>query len=373
MNVNLNIAVLPGDGIGPEVTNQSVRVLDTIAKKHGHVFNFSYGEIGASAIDKTGEPFPKATLDLCLKSDAVLFGAVGEPQYDKNPESKIRPAQGLLKMRKELGLFANIRPVKTYAHLHHLSPLKSNRLEGVDILLFRELTGGIYFGSKELSNDGNTASDTCIYTRDEISRIAHLAFKQALKRKRKLTLIDKANVLETSRLWRKTVAEIGNKYKDVELTYMYIDNAALQFIMNPQQFDVVLTENMFGDILSDESSALAGSLGLLPSVSIGEGPTLFEPIHGSYPEGKGKDIANPIGSILSAALLLEHFGMQDEANSVKAAVEWTIENSFLTKDLDPVNFYFTSTIGELVCDFLMNRTEVAIHRENIQIRKSTII
>ena len=373
MIVNLNIAVLPGDGIGPEVTNQSIRVLDTIAKKHKHVFNFNYGEIGAGAINKTGEAFPKSTLDLCLKSDAVIFGAVGEPQYDNDPHSKIRPEQGLFNMRKALGLFANIRPVKAYNHLHHLSPLKSDRLMDADIMIIRELTGGIYYGKKETSADGKTAYDICDYSRDEIARVTHVAFKYALRRKKKLTLIDKANVMETSRLWRKTVGEIATKYPDVQLEFMYIDNAALQLINNPKQFDVILTENLFGDILSDESSALAGSLGLLPSVSIGAGPTLFEPIHGSYTEAKGKDIANPIGSILSAAMLLEHFGMQDEATSVKNAVEWTIENGFVTKDLDPVNFYFTSTIGELICDHLMNRTEVALHRENIQIRKSTII
>ena len=373
MIVNLNIAVLPGDGIGPEVIYQTTRVLDTIARKYGHVFNFEFGDIGAASIEKYGEPLTKEVLDSCLKSDAILFGAVGEPQYDQNPNAEIRPEQGLFKLRKSLGLFANIRPVKAYPSLHYLSPLKPKILENVDIMLLRELTGGIYFGKKELSSDKKEASDVCIYNTDEINRVTHIAFKYALQRKRKLTVVDKANVMETSRLWRKTVGEIALTYPEVQLEFMYIDNAAIQLITNPKQFDVILTENLFGDILSDESSALAGSLGLLPSASFGEGPPLFEPIHGSYNDAKGKDLANPIGAILSAAMLLSHFGLTDEADHVRDAIAWTIENGFVTKDLDPVNFYFTSTIGELICDHIMNKSNVSLHKENIQIRKSTII
>ncbi|MEY3059034.1 MAG: 3-isopropylmalate dehydrogenase [Bacteroidota bacterium] len=373
MIVNLHIAVLAGDGIGPEVTHQAIRVLDTIAKKYGHVFNFEFGEIGAASIEKFGEPLTRETLDHCLKSDAILFGAVGEPQYDMNPDAAVRPEQGLFKLRKSLGLFANIRPVKAYSTLQYLSPLKSTYLEGVDIMLLRELTGGIYFGKKEWSADKQEASDLCIYNRNEIARVAQIAFKYALQRRKKLTVVDKANVLETSKLWRKTVSQMAADFPDVQLEFMYIDNAALRLITHPKDFDVILTENLFGDILSDESSALAGSLGLLPSASYGEGPPLFEPIHGSYNEAKGKDLANPIGTILSAAMMLDHFGLSEESNQVRDAVGWTIENGFVTKDLDPVNFYFTSTIGEMVCDYIMNKTNVAIHKENIQIRKSTII
>jgi 3-isopropylmalate dehydrogenase len=284
----------------------------------------------------------------------------------------VRPEQGLLRIRKALGLFANIRPVKTYPSLYHLSPLKASALEGVDVVIFRELTGGIYFGKKELSADGQQAIDECTYTRAEIERVSELAFQFAGNRRKKLTLVDKANVLETSRLWRKCVQEMSAKYPDIQVDYMFVDNAAMQLIINPKQFDVILTENMFGDIISDEASVLAGSLGLLPSASIG-GKALFEPIHGSYPQAAGKDIANPLGSILSVALMLEYFGLHTEANAVKAAVNWTLENGFVTKDIDPVNFYFTSTIGELIADHIINKIPEGINQANIELRKSTII
>lgn len=369
----LTIAVLPGDGIGPEVIHQSLRVLDTVAKKFGHHFEYRFGQIGATAIRSTGSPFPSETLELCKTSDAILFGAVGDPSFDNDPSAKVRPEQGLLSMRKELGLFANIRPVQTYPALHHLSPLKSNRLKNTDLIIYRELTGGIYFGEKKSSADGQWALDTCTYSVDEINRIGRLAFSHALQRKKRLCLIDKANVLETSRLWRKTITELSLEYPEVQTEYMFVDNAAMQLILHPAQFDVILTENMFGDILSDEASVLAGSLGLLPSASIGTGPSLFEPIHGSYPQAAGKDIANPIGSILSTAMLLESLGLMEEAQSIKEAVDWSIQNGFVTKDIDPVNFYFTSTIGELLCDYMTNRVDEAVHKANIQIRKSTII
>ncbi len=368
-----NIVVIQGDGIGPEVTRQSVKVMNAIAGHFGHEFTYNYQLMGAIAIDKTGNPLPDATIEACLQSDAVLFGAIGDPKYDNDPTAKVRPEQGLLKLRKTLQLFANIRPVSTYTSLHHLSPLKSKNLEGVDIVIVRELTGGIYFGEKKLNEEQTKASDNCVYTREEIERVSRLAFKYAQKRRKKLTLVDKANVLETSRLWRKVVREMTSSYPDVTVDYMFVDNAAMQIILNPVQFDVILTENMFGDIISDEASVLSGSLGLLPSASVGKGAALFEPIHGSYPQAAGKDIANPLGSILSVAMLLQHLEMNDEAALVKEAVEWTLQNGFVTKDIDPVNFYFTSTLGELICDYVSGKIPGSVKKENIELRKSTII
>jgi 3-isopropylmalate dehydrogenase len=302
-----------------------------------------------------------------------LFGAIGHPKYDNDPTAKVRPEQGLLKLRKSLQLYANIRPVTTYLSLHHLSPLKSKNIKDVDFVIYRELTGGIYFGKKELSEDGTQASDDCVYSTEEIERIAHLAFQAAQQHKKHLTLVDKANVLETSRLWRKVVQDMSAQYPDVTVDYMFVDNAAMQIILNPKQFDVILTENMFGDIISDEASVISGSLGLLPSASIGKSAALFEPIHGSYPQAAGKDIANPMGSILSAAMLLDHLKMNQEAALVRQAVEWTLVNGFVTKDIDPVNFYFTSTLGELICDYISGNVPGSGKRENIELRKSTII
>src|ERR1700750_1397743 len=370
-----NITVIEGDGIGPEVTRQSVKVLNAIAEQCSHTFHYTYHLMGAVAIDKTGSPLPDETIESCLNSDAVLFGAIGHPKYDNDPTAKVRPEQGLLKLRKSLQLFGNIRPINTYASLQHLSPLKKEKLEGVDFIIFRELTGGIYFGKKELSADGTQASDDCVYTKEEIERVTHLAFHFAQKpeRRKKLTLVDKANVLETSRLWRKVVQEIAGSYPDVKVDFLFVDNAAMQIILNPKQFDVVLTENMFGDIISDEASVISGSLGLLPSASIGKGAALFEPIHGSYPQAAGKDIANPLGSILSAAMLLEHFGLNAEAAKVREAANWTLQNGFVTKDIDPINFYFTSTIGELISDYVSGKIPGDIHKGNIELRKSTII
>jgi len=371
-----NIAVIEGDGIGPEVTRQSVKVLNAIAEAFQHEFKYTYCLMGADAIDKTGTPLPDETIAICLNSDAILFGAIGHPKYDNDPTAKVRPEQGLLKLRKSLQLYANIRPITTYSSLHHLSPLKSKNIEGVDFIIFRELTGGIYFGEKTLNAEKTQASDNCIYTRDEIERIARLAFQFAQKpeRRKKLTLVDKANVLETSRLWRKVVQELAPQYPDVAVDYMFVDNAAMQIIVNPRQFDVILTENMFGDIISDEASVISGSLGLLPSASIGTGGlALFEPIHGSYPQAAGKDIANPVGSILSAAMMLEFLGMTEEAGLVREAVNWTLQYSFVTKDIDPLNFYFTSTIGELISDYVSGKISGSVKRENIELRKSTII
>jgi len=371
--MNKNIAIILGDGIGPEVTIQSMKILDAIAQQSGHNFKYTYCLMGADAIDKTGNPLPDKTIEVCLKSDAILFGAIGHPKYDNDPNAKVRPEQGLLRLRKALQLYANIRPVSTYPSLHHLSPLKSKQLEGVDFIIYRELTGGIYFGKKELSEDGTQAIDECTYTVSEIERITHLAFQHAQKRRKKLTLVDKANVLETSRLWRKVVQRLAGEYNDVAVDYMFVDNAAMQIILNPKQFDIVLTENMFGDIISDEASVISGSLGLLPSASIGAGSALFEPIHGSYPQAAGKDIANPIGSILSAALMLDHFGLNNEATLIRNAVEWTLINGFVSRDIDTVNNYSTSTIGDLIRDFIENRLPSIINKDNVSLSKSTII
>lgn len=368
-----NIAVILGDGIGPEVTQQSLKVLDAVAERFKHEFHYSFVLMGAAAIDKTGNPLPDATIETCLNSDAILFGTIGDPKYDNDPTAKVRPEQGLLRLRKTLQLFANIRPVTTYRSLHHLAPVKASLLEDVDLLIFRELTGGIYFGNKQMNDDNTFASDDCAYSKEEIERISNLAFKYAQKRRKKLTLVDKANVLETSRLWRKVVKDLSAAYPDVAVDFMYIDNAVMQLVINPKQFDVILADNMFGDILSDEASVLSGSIGLLPSASIGNGSAMFEPVHGSYPQAAGKDIANPLGSILSVALMLDYFGMKDEAQVLRDAVDWTLMHLFVTKDIDPINFYFTSTIGDLISDYINGRISGEINKENVELRKSTII
>lgn len=372
-SMNKKITVIKGDGIGPEVTNQSLKVLNAVAQRFDHSFEFEECLIGAVAIESTGNPLPDETIESCLRSDAVLFGAIGHPKYDNDPTAKVRPEQGLLKLRKSLQLYANIRPIAVYQSLYHLSPIKSKILDGVDFIIFRELTGGIYFGKKELSEDKNTALDECTYSVHEIERIAKMAFEFAKNRRNKLTLVDKANVLETSRLWRRVVKEMAGQYLNVTVDYMFVDNAAMQIILNPKQFDVILTENMFGDIISDEASVLSGSLGLLPSASVGTGTALFEPIHGSYPQAAGKDIANPIGSILSTAMMLEFLQMYDEASIVRGAVNWALQNRFVTKDIDPVNFYFTSTIGDLIADIISNKITGEVNQQNIELRKSTII
>lgn len=368
-----SIAVINGDGIGPEVTAQAIKVLNAVGERFQHRFHYRHGLMGAAAIDKTGSPLPEATLELCLNSDAILFGAIGHPKFDNDPSSRVRPEQGLLQLRKSLQLYANIRPVNTYPSLHHLSPLKHDRLEGVDFVIYRELTGGIYFGKKELAEDGSEASDQCIYTRAEIERIAHLAFDAARQRRKKLTLVDKAHVLETSRLWRKTVQDVAAAYPDIEVNYLFVDNAAMQIIVNPRQFDVLLTENMFGDILSDVASVIAGSVGMLPSASIGTHTALFEPIHGSFPFAAGKDIANPVGSILSVAMLLDYLRLYEEAASVRTAVQWALDTKFVTKDIDPINYYFTSTVGDLISDFVAGRVPNDINQINVELRKSTLI
>ena len=351
------IAVLPGDGIGPEVTAQAIKVLQAVADLYGHDFAFEEGLIGAAAIDATGNPFPEATETLCRQADAILFGAIGDPKYDNDPSAKVRPEQGLLRMRKNLGLFANIRPVTTYEALASISPLKDEIIRGVDFVVFRELTGGIYFGEpRGRSEDGQAAFDSCVYAGYEIERIARLAFAAAQKRSGRLTLVDKANVLATSRLWREKVTALAADYPDVTLDFMFVDNAAMQIIQNPAGFDVVLTENMFGDILTDEASVISGSLGLLPSASVGSGVGLFEPIHGSYPQVAGQNRANPVGAILSAAMLLEYaFDLHQEAAAVRAAVTVAINQGYSTEDLNKTGGYGTREVGDKIVELIKTK------------------
>jgi 3-isopropylmalate dehydrogenase len=358
------IAVLPGDGIGPEVTQQAVKALKAVAEIYGHDFEFEEGLIGAVAIDATGDPFPQATEELCKSSDAILFGAIGDPKYDNDPSAKVRPEQGLLRMRKELGLFGNIRPLTTYDALADISPLKNHVIQGVDFVVFRELTGGIYFGEpRGRTENGETAFDTCVYSKFEVRRIAKLAFEAAMQRAKRLTLVDKANVLASSRLWRETVTEMAEDYPQVELDFMFVDNAAMKIIQNPAFFDVVLTENMFGDILTDEASVISGSLGLSPSASVGSGIGLFEPIHGSYPQVAGQNKANPVGAILSAAMLLNYaFDMTEEAKLIEEAVAKSIGEGYCTEDLIPISIgtergYTTSEVGDYIISQLKVKTE----------------
>ncbi|MDQ1096199.1 3-isopropylmalate dehydrogenase [Chryseobacterium camelliae] len=346
------IAVLPGDGIGPEVVAESIKILDAIGEAFQYTFKYQYGLMGADAIYKTGNPLPDETLAICRESDAVLFGAIGDPAFDNNPDAKVRPEQGLLKLRKELGLFANIRPLKTYASLIEKSPLKKEIIEGTDIQIFRELVSGIYFGEKFTEENGAYAYDVCRYSREDILPITHMAFKEAQRRRKKLTLIDKANVLDTSRLWRKIVQEAAAEYPDVQLDYMFVDNAAMQLILNPKQFDVILTENMFGDIISDEASVIGGSIGLLPSASVGKENALFEPIHGSYPQAKGKGIANPIASILSTAMMLDYLQLDQAADKLRESVEHAIENRYVTVDLKAEQPCSTTEVGSFIADYI---------------------
>lgn len=356
-----NIALLPGDGIGPEVIAQARKVLDTVATTFGHTFSYTEGLIGAAAIDATGNPFPPETLKTLQQADAILFGALGDPKYDNDPRAKVRPEQGLLAMRKALGLYANVRPVMSYPILHEASPLKSHIIEGIDFVIYRELTGGIYFGQpRGRSESGDTAFDSCVYTREEITRIARRAFDAARLRRKRVTLVDKANVLATSRLWRETVtAFAAAHYPDVELDTLFVDNAAMKIILNPRHFDVVLTGNLFGDIISDEASVIAGSLGMLPSASLGEEVSLFEPIHGSYPQAAGKDIANPMATILSAAMLLETaFGLHKEGQAVRQAVADALEQGVVTEDIRAEGAHGTEAVGDKVAELVSSNKSV---------------
>lgn len=346
--MKLNIALLPGDGIGPEIVEQAVKAVDAVCKKFGHEATYSKALVGACAIDATGKAYPSETHEVCMKSDAVLFGAVGDPRFDNNPNAKERPETGLLAMRKELGLYANLRPVETYKSLVDKSPLKTELVDGADFICIRELTGGMYFGEKFESDD--KAFDTCVYTRPEIERILKVAFEYAQKRRKHLTVVDKANVLASSRLWRKIAQEMAPNYPDVQTDYMFVDKAAMVMIQEPKFFDVMVTENTFGDILTDEASVIAGSMGLLSSASIGEHTSVFEPIHGSYPQAAGKNIANPLATILSAAMMFEYaFGLMEEGKAIRDAVSKSIDEGIVTEDLaGSGKAYSTSEVGDWV-------------------------
>lgn len=350
--MKLNIAVLSGDGIGPEIMKQGVAVLDAIGEKYGHEFEYHEALAGACAIDAVGDPFPESTFQTCMDADAVLFAAVGDPRFDNDPTAKVRPEQGLLAMRKKLGLFANIRPVATFECLLHKSPLKDELLRGADFIVVRELTGGMYFGEKH--QDDNVAWDTDIYHRDEIERILKVAFEAAQKRKKHLTVVDKANVLASSRLWRQIAKEMEPQYPDVTTDYMFIDNASMRVLTEPTFFDVIVTENTFGDILTDETSCITGSMGLQPSSSLGEHTPLFEPVHGSWPQAAGKNLANPVAQILSAAMLLEHFGLNEEGAKIREAVNASLDANVRTPEIQVAGGkeYGTTEVGAWIVDYI---------------------
>lgn len=360
--MNKTILVLKGDGIGPEVVNQALKCLDVIAKKFNHNFEYTEGCIGGVAIDKFGVPLPDETLDMAKKSDAVFLGAVGDWKYD-NLDPAIRPEKGLLGIRKGLGLFANLRPVKIFDDLISSSPLKEDLIKDADIMIIRELTGGVYFGEPkgEGELDGERAAfNTMIYKESEIRRIAKVAFECAMKRNKKVCSVDKANVLDVSRFWREIVIDVAKDYPEVELTHQYVDNAAMQLIIKPKQFDVILTSNLFGDILSDEASVLSGSLGLLPSASLSEsGPGMFEPCHGSAPDFKGLDRLNPIATILSAAMMLKYgFNMEDEAKCIEDAVSAILKEGYRTEDIykdkEKETLVGTNKMGDLISEQIVN-------------------
>lgn len=357
--MKLKIAVLPGDGIGPEIIEQALQATKAVCEKFGHALSYEYGICGADAIDKVGDPYPDATHELCMHSDAVLFGAVGDPKFDNNPAAKVRPEQGLLAMRKKLGLYANIRPVTTFESLIHKSPLRAELVRGADFMCIRELTGGLYFGRPQgRSEDGNTAYDTCVYSREEIRRILKTAYEFAGKRRKKLTVVDKANVLATSRLWREVAKGMEGDYPEVETEYMFVDNAAMRMIQWPTSFDVMVTENMFGDILTDEGSVITGSMGLLPSASVGLHTSVFEPIHGSWPQAAGKNIANPLATILSAAMMFEYaFNLQAEAQLIREAVDASMNQNIRTEDIqvEGEKPYSTSEVGEWIANYIRNK------------------
>ena len=350
--MHLKIAILPGDGIGPEIMQQGTAVLDAVASKFGHVMEYKQATCGAEAIDLVGDPFPVDTYETCLWADAVLFAAVGDPKYDNNPTALVRPEQGLLAMRKKLGLYANIRPVQTFKCLLHMSPLKDNLIENADFVCIRELTGGMYFGEKYQDND--KAYDTNYYTRPEIERIMRVAYEYARRRKRHVTLVDKANVLASSRLWRLVAKELETEYPDVVTDYMFVDNASMRMLTEPTFFDVIVTENTFGDILTDEGSCISGSMGLLPSASTGEKTPVFEPVHGSWPQAAGKNIANPVAQILSAAMLLEHFGLSEEGALVRKAVDASLAANVRTPEIqfEGGAHYGTKEVGQWIVDYI---------------------
>ena len=344
--------MLPGDGIGPEISAVGVAVMDAVCAKFGHEVQYEYALCGADAIDKVGDPFPEDTYNICRQSDAVLFSAVGDPKYDNDPTAPVRPEQGLLAMRKRLGLYANIRPVQTFKCLLHKSPLRAELVDGADFLCIRELTGGMYFGEKYQDND--KAWDTNYYTRPEVERILRVAFEYARRRRRHVTVVDKANVLASSRLWRQIAQEMAPQYPDVATDYMFVDNAAMKMIQEPRFFDVMVTENTFGDILTDEGSVISGSMGLLPSASTGDSTPVFEPIHGSWPQAKGQNIANPLAQVLSVAMLFEHFGLMDEGALVRRAVDASLDANVRTPEIQVEGGakYGTREVGAWLVDYI---------------------
>ena len=352
--MNFKIAVLPGDGIGPEISEQGVNVMSAVCKRFGHNVDYKYAICGADAIDKVGNPFPPETLKICQDADAVLFSAVGDPKFDNNPTAKVRPEQGLLAMRKQLGLFANIRPVQTFKCLLHKSPLRAELVENADFVCIRELTGGMYFGEKY--QDDDRAYDTNAYTRAEIERILKVGFEYARKRRHHLTVVDKANVLASSRLWRKIAQEMAPQYPDVNTDYMYVDNAAMRMIQEPRFFDVMVTENTFGDILTDEGSCISGSMGLLPSASTGESTPVFEPIHGSWPQAKGLNIANPLAQILSVAMLFEYFDLKEEGATIRRAGDASLDANIRTPEIQVEGGakYGTKEVGQWIVDYIQS-------------------
>ena len=350
--MKLKIAVLPGDGIGPEIMKQGVAVLNAIAAKCGHEFQYEEALVGACAIEACGDAYPAATHDVCMRADAVLFAAVGDLKYDNDPTLKMRPETGLLAMRKQLGLFANVRPVATFDCLLHKSPLKDELLRGADFVVIRELTGGMYFGEKYQDND--KAYDTNVYTRPEVERILKVAFEMAMTRRKHLTVVDKANVLASSRLWRQIAKEMESQYPEVTTDYMFIDNASMRVLTEPRFFDVIVTENTFGDILTDETSCITGSMGLQPSSSLGEHTPLFEPVHGSWPQAAGQNLANPLAQILSAAMLLEHFGMDKEGALIRQAVTASLDANVRTPEIQVEGGakYGTKEVGQWIVDYI---------------------
>lgn len=351
--MELKIAVLAGDGIGPEISAEGVKVMKAVCSKFGHQVTFTEALCGAAAIDAVGNPFPEETLKACQDADAVLFSAVGDPRFDNNPNAKVRPEQGLLAMRKQLGLFANIRPVQTFDCLIHKSPLKDELVRGADFVCIRELTGGMYFGEKKEGDD--YAYDTNAYSRHEVERILKVAFEYAQRRRKHLTVVDKANVLASSRLWRKVAQEMAPQYPDVQTDYMYVDNASMRMIQEPKFFDVMVTENTFGDILTDEGSCISGSMGLLPSASTGESTPVFEPIHGSWPQAKGLNIANPLAQILSVAMLFEYFNLKEEGTLIRRAVDASLEANVRTPEIQVAGGekYGTKEVGQWITDFIL--------------------
>lgn len=350
--MKLNIAVLAGDGIGPEISAQGVAVMQAVCQKFGHEATFTPALVGAAAIDAVGDPFPEDTYEVCKKADAVLFSSVGDPKFDNNPNAKVRPEQGLLAMRKKLGLFANIRPVQTFDCLIHKSPLKDELVRGADFVCIRELTGGMYFGEKKEGDD--YAYDTNAYSREEVERILKVAYAYAQRRRKHLTVVDKANVLASSRLWRKVAQEMAPKYPDVTTDFMYVDNASMRMIQEPTFFDVMVTENTFGDILTDEGSCITGSMGLLPSASTGESTPVFEPIHGSWPQAKGLNIANPLAQILSVAMLFEYFNLVEEGALVRKAVDASLDANVRTPEIQVADGskYGTKEVGAWIVDWI---------------------